>query len=105
MNRCQISTDYDVVVSASHAIDKCINGMRYVELPNNSVYSLILINLGGLRADVEVAIDGEHIGTWRVSAYDRVTVYHPADSNRELVFVSAHSEAARKSHSRVSHDS
>lgn len=64
------------------------DGAYYVAMPNNTTYSLTLINNKDVRADAYVSIDGESIGGWVLRPYSRVNVERHGDIARKLTFFS-----------------
>lgn len=68
---------------------------HYFSIPNFSEYKIKLINNKEVRCDAVVSVDGENIGTWRVPAFDSITILRPANVNRKLIFVKEDSYTAK----------
>lgn len=96
MDRCHYNTEFDVEVVAWDAQYSCVDGGRYVTLPDRSEYSLRLRNLGPTEADVEVEIDGLDMGDWRVHAHSSILIDRPSHQARKFTFVSETGAIARE---------
>lgn len=60
---------------------------NYFTIPHMSEYQIKLTNNRPMRCDVQVFIDGESVGIWRVNAYSNIVIQRPANINRKFVFV------------------
>ena len=58
----------------------------YVEMRHNTQYSLILINHPWVPCDAEVAIDGIHVGTWRIESRGVIHIERPVDDTGHFTF-------------------
>lgn len=63
------------------------NGHTYYKMHNRENYKVILRNDSDRRANVELYIDGEKMGKWRIDSYSHITIERPSDVNRKFVFV------------------
>lgn len=59
---------------------------NYVEMMNGDQYKLKLRNNHGQRCQAKVKIDGRHVGTWVVPAYDTIVIERPADVDKKFTF-------------------
>ncbi len=58
----------------------------YVQLTHNTQYRIILGNGKSVRCDAYLEIDGKHIGTWRLSPHNSITVERPAHDDGRFTF-------------------
>jgi len=58
----------------------------YVELSNGQQYKLVLSNRHSVPCDAKVEIDGKDVGTWRIHAYDGITLERPAHDTGHFTF-------------------
>jgi hypothetical protein len=63
------------------------NGYHYYALNHESEYKIELNNHNKTRCDVEVNIDGERVGSWRINAFSSVIIERPANVNRKFTFL------------------
>lgn len=63
-------------------------GAKYVGLNNNSEYKIKLINQRDTICDVDVDLEGRHIGRWRINAHDDIVIERPAKINQKFTFFS-----------------
>lgn len=57
-----------------------------VLLKHKQVYSILLYNSSGLRADAEIKLDGNSIGKFRVNAQSSIEVRRPEEDDGKLTF-------------------
>lgn len=58
----------------------------YVEMRHGQVYRLVLHNGRSVRCDARVEIDGKHVGTWRINAYQSITLERPVHDQGRFTF-------------------
>lgn len=68
---------------------------RYVSMPPNSKYKIILRNDSDTFCDVDLFIDDVSVGTWRVDAKSATSIERPANSPHKFVLVSETGAIAR----------
>jgi hypothetical protein len=54
------------------------DGDGYVDIGHQTIYKLRLRNTHPTRCDVEVVIDNERVGTWRIGAWQTIVIERPA---------------------------
>jgi hypothetical protein len=62
-------------------------GHNFVFLQNKSKYSVILTNRNITQCDVELFIDQEKMGKWRINPSSSITIERPSGINRQFMFV------------------
>lgn len=72
--------------------EKLENG--YVEMRHNTQYSLILRNHPWVACDAEVAIDGIHVGTWRIEPRGEIQIERPVHDTGHFTFFQVGTEEA-----------
>lgn len=77
---------------------------RYYSMPSHTTYQIRLHNNSDVRADADITIDRQHVGTWRVRAQSHVTIERPEGVNRAFTLVSETSATARRTGARVGDD-
>lgn len=70
------------------------NGAHYVAMQNGATYQIMLRNGRSTRADVNVTIDGESIGSWVVRPYSHVLIERHANIARKFTFFNEKSSEA-----------
>lgn len=63
----------------------------YIHMRHGEEYSISMRNQSGKRTEAEVRIDGEHVGTWRLSPYQTVAIERPADVAKKFAFYASDS--------------
>lgn len=58
-----------------------------VSLPSGTEYSIQLSNNRSTRCDVEVHIDGDRIGEWKLLPYSSAVIEHGVNNSRHFLFV------------------
>lgn len=71
------------------------NGNRYFALRDQQPYEVRLRNDRCTRCDVELSIDGESVGIWRILPYSHIQLRRPANLDRQFVFVRESSKIAQ----------
>ncbi len=69
----------------------------YVEMVHGKQYSLHLINDNDMRCDVEVHIDGKHVGTWRIEEESYISIERPVNDTGKFTFYKFGTPEARQS--------
>lgn len=77
---------------------------RYASMPSHTTYRIKLINSSDVRADADISIDGQAVGTWRVRAQSEVTIERPEGVNRAFTLVDEGGGTARRTGARVGDD-
>ncbi|MCX6875949.1 MAG: hypothetical protein NTW21_19395 [Verrucomicrobia bacterium] len=84
------TNEFEVIIPEGNNL-----GNGYVEMRHNTQYSLNLKNHRRVPCDAEVAIDGIHVGTWRIRERDEITVDRPVHDTGRFTFFEVGTEAAR----------
>lgn len=71
------------------------NGFDYVALPSGEEYAVELHNNHSTRCDVELYIDGTHVGGFVIQAHESITVERPEGVKRRFTFFNESSDVAR----------
>jgi hypothetical protein len=71
------------------------NGHNYYALKHKSEYSLKLTNNHNTRCDVDVKIDGEIVGSWRMESFSTIEIERPSHINRKFTFLQENSSDAK----------
>lgn len=58
----------------------------YVEITNDTQYTVRLCNTNNVRVDAEVLIDGKHIGTFRIERYSSIDIERPVNDTGKFTF-------------------
>lgn len=87
---------FSVTVISKYVRKFTQSGSFYFAVKDGAEYSLVLNSNHGTKADAEVTIDGERIGTFRIPPYGSLEVERPADTARKLTFVKEASKRAQK---------
>lgn len=66
----------------------------YVEMRHNTQYSLVLKNHPWVPCDTEVAIDGIHVGTWRIESRSEIRIERPVHDTGHFTFFEVGTEEA-----------
>lgn len=66
--------------------ERLINGATYVNMRHGQTYKLSLRNMNNKRCNAEVTVDGKHVGTWRLRAFDSATLERPAEDTGLFTF-------------------
>ena len=74
------------------------NGHNFISLQNKSKYSVILTNKNRTQCDVELFIDQERMGKWRINPSSSITIERPSGINRQFMFVEENSADAWDGH-------
>ena len=61
------------------------NGQVLME--HEEQYSIVLRNGNSKRADIELFVDGESVGTWRANPRQTLVLERPAEIQRKFTFV------------------
>ena len=51
-----------------------ITNNYFVEIPNNSPYTIILQNFNNVKADAIVTVNGENVGVWRLNPHTKIEI-------------------------------
>ncbi len=70
-------------------------GHKYVALRSGTTYSINVKNLHDTRSDIEVYIDGIHVGSWMMPAHSSLTLERPAHINKKFTFFEETSRVAQ----------
>jgi len=84
----------DIVTENSPVLNTIQNGFRYVAIPHNTEYSVRLSNKTFKRCNVELFIDKEFIGKWRINEYSSIVIERPSKSMRKFTFVKENTHEA-----------
>lgn len=84
----------EIEVDNGYLSPKMINGYKYYALEHNTDYKVKLINNSSARCNVELSIDGEMIGKFRLNAFSQGLIERPVKNNRKFVFVKENSYEA-----------
>jgi len=68
----------------------------YVLMAHGTKYAIFLRNSNSLRAEAEVSIDGEFVGTWRLNPYTPMKIERPPSSKKQFTFFAEKSKEARQ---------
>ena len=68
----------------------------YVELSHGQVYTVRLKNDRDVRCDVQLEIDGQDIGTWRLNSHEGLTLERPAHDDGRFTFYKVGSPESQK---------
>lgn len=63
-------------------------GAEYVGLNNNTEYKIKLSNQRDTICDVDLDLEGKHIGKWRINAHDSIVIERPANISQKFTFFS-----------------
>ena len=74
---------------------------EYVALRNGSEYKIRLCNQRETRCDVDVHVDGEKIGSWRINPFDCIAIERPVDDSHMFTFFSERSYQASRANVNV----
>jgi hypothetical protein len=80
--------DFKVEILASNIRFIKKSEFNYYALPDHSDYSIRIENNKNVRCDVEITIDNESVGQWRLRPYSSAIIRRPAEIDRKFVFVS-----------------
>lgn len=75
------------VKSNSHPTAFHRDNYWFVALKNRSKYSVVLTNDNPTRCDVELFIDKEKMGKWRINPHSSITIERPSGVNKQFMFV------------------
>lgn len=64
-----------------------INGAYYIIMKHKQEYKIMLSNNNSTRADADVWIDNQNIGSWRLNPYSSITIERPVEFNRKFIFL------------------
>lgn len=71
------------------------NGFDYVALPSGEEYAVNLHNHHDTRCDVELYVDGEHVGGFVIQAHETIRIERPEGKQKKFTFVGETSRIAR----------
>jgi hypothetical protein len=71
-----------------------IDGGNYVPLRHKTEYKIKLSNSRQTKCDATVYVDGEDIGTWRVTPFNTITLERTSDVKRKFTYVDEESKEA-----------
>jgi hypothetical protein len=91
--------DYSVVIVPGKEV-----AGGYVEMQNGQKYQIRLRNSNSTRCDARVVVDGEHVGTFRLGAYQSATIEHPVDDQGCFTFYKLGTREARQAQLRDNDD-
>jgi hypothetical protein len=86
-----IIQDYELSV-----LEGAETGNGYVQMKHGQVYTLRLKNGNSARCDCEIRIDGKHVGTFRLNAFQSMLLERPANDTGRFTFYREGTEEARK---------
>lgn len=69
----------------------------YVVLQHGQTYTLQLSNINNRRCNAEVSIDGQHVGTWRLTPFQVAGIERPADEYKLFTFYATGTTEAAQS--------
>jgi hypothetical protein len=91
--------DYSVVIVPGNEV-----AGGYVEMQHRQKYRIRLRNSNPTRCDARVVVDGEHVGTFRLGAYQNATIEHPVDDQGCFTFYRLGTREARQAQLRDNDD-
>jgi len=68
----------------------------YVEMEHDTQYTIVLRNNRNTKCEARVEIDGKHIGTFRINAYQNMRLERPAHDTGKLTFYKVGTSEAKK---------
>lgn len=85
----------EILSSANEKMDVMnIDGGNYVPLRHKTEYKIKLSNSRQTKCDATVYVDGEDIGTWRVTPFNTITLERTSDVKRKFTYVDEESKEA-----------
>lgn len=88
----------EILVNGSiPAKTKFIGGAYYIMMNHNQEYKIMLTNDNNTRADADVWIDNQMIGSWRLNPHSSITIERPAEFNRKFLFLQEGTTIANRS--------
>jgi hypothetical protein len=84
--------ELDIIATSANNFNK--NSFDYVSLQHKAEYKVKLVNTKSTNCDVQLYIDNDHIGTWRLKPYQTATIERPANVSRKFTFLKETSSEA-----------
>jgi hypothetical protein len=76
---------------------KFINGAYYIIMKHKQEYKIMLSNNNSVRANADVWIDNQIIGSWRLNPYSAIIIERPVEFNRKFLFLQEGTTIANRS--------